>query len=64
MARALTEEERESLKMIVAWLSDQMRRSDWCQKNRDAKGLEVDLVRLVMYLETILKLEMATIRCG
>jgi len=56
MTRALTEEERESLKMIVAWLSDQMRRSDWCQKNREAKGLEVDLVRLVMYLADTEKL--------
>ncbi len=42
--------------MIVAWLSDQMRRSDWCQKNREAKGLEVDLVRLVMYLADTEKL--------
>ena len=56
MARALTEEERESLKKVVAWLSDQMRRSDWCEKNREGKGLEVDLVRLVMYLADTEKL--------
>ena len=50
MPRGLTEEERESLKRIVAWVSDRMRRSDWFKENQEGKGLEVDLVRLIMYL--------------
>ena len=50
MPRGLTEQERESLKRIVAWLSDRMRRSDWFKENQEGKGLEVDLVRLIMYL--------------
>ena len=50
MPRGLTEQERESLKRIVAWLSDRMRRPDWFKENQEGKGLEVDLVRLIMYL--------------
>lgn len=50
MPRGLTEQERESLKRIVAWVSDRMRRSDWFKENQEGKGLEVDLVRLIMYL--------------
>lgn len=50
MPRGLTEEERESLKRLVAWVSDRMRRSDWFKENQEGKGLEVDLVRLIMYL--------------